>query len=389
MSTKSNTFCILPWIHTYIGSDGNVLPCCIADQGNKMGNVQNNSLQDIWNSASYRQLRVNMLSGQRCDECKSCYKDEDTGRKSFRNEINERFKVYYDVVEKTTPVGYLDEMKFRYLDIRWSNICNFKCRTCNSTFSSSWATENNDKKIFIFAGGGNNDKLYEELEAQLEYLDEIYFAGGEPLLMDAHYNILIRLLELGRKDVKLRYSTNLSTLYYKKKSIVDLWNQFWTVQIYVSIDSWGDRAEYIREGTNWNQIEENIRIIRKELPRAYIATSSVISVFNVATLPEFLDRMYDVFGDQLEPQLYVIKQPKEYSFAAIQPDLKERIISNLNDYIGKCNSNAKEPLRSVITALQTVKFNSNLRIDFEDANMYFDTIRNRDFNKTFPELENF
>lgn len=373
MSTNNNTICILPWIHTYVGSDGNVLPCCIADQGEKLGNVRKKDLIEIWNDIPYTQLRYNMINGIPSKECSACYKAEKSGT-SFRQEINERYSNYMHLIDR----GVSLEMKLRYLDVRWSNICNFKCRTCSSTFSSSWAQENGEKNIFVFAGGNDNTSLYEQFESQLEYIEEIYFAGGEPLLMDMHYKILLKLIELDRTDVKLRYSTNLSTLYYKKNSIVDLWKQFYIVQIYVSLDSWGDRAEYIREGTVWKDVVENIKTIKADLPDAYIATSTVVSVFNVLTLPEFLDNIKELFGD-LEPTFYIIQQPEYYSFSVLHPDLKASVSSKLSEY---------SVFSSIVQALQQTTFNYEDRERFIDETQIYDAIRDRDFFTTFPELNN-
>ena len=203
----SKTFCILPWIHFYANPDGNVLPCCIGDHNSPLGNVQTQSITEVWNSDSYKQMRLNMLSGDRCVECKSCYQSEDAGVNSFRQSVNRDYIEFLNFAEDTNPDGSLDTMKLKYLDIRWSNICNFKCRSCSSTYSSSWATEDNkqgqNKQVFIFAGGKNNDLLYEQIKPYIAEVKEIYFAGGEPLLMDKHYDILEHLIATGNTNIKI------------------------------------------------------------------------------------------------------------------------------------------------------------------------------------------
>jgi radical SAM protein with 4Fe4S-binding SPASM domain len=242
----SKTFCILPWVHFYTNPDGSVLPCCIGDHNKPLGNVQHNSIIEIWNSEQYKSMRLNMLSGKKCDECTSCYHAESAGVKSFRQSVNQEYADFLDFAEDTNTDGSLDSMKLKYLDIRWSNICNFKCRSCSSTYSSSWATEDNkhgqSKKVYIFSGGENNNNLYDQIKPHLSDIKEIYFAGGEPLLMDKHYEILEYLIATDNTDIKIRYNSNLSSLFFKNISVIDLWKRFSNVHLNVSLDSWGIRA---------------------------------------------------------------------------------------------------------------------------------------------------
>ena len=83
----SKTFCILPWIHTYVNPDGSVLPCCIGDYAQHLGNVQQSKVIEIWNSEKYQNMRQKMLSGERCTECVACYNNEDAGVKVFASTL--------------------------------------------------------------------------------------------------------------------------------------------------------------------------------------------------------------------------------------------------------------------------------------------------------------
>jgi radical SAM protein with 4Fe4S-binding SPASM domain len=387
----SNTFCILPWIHFYANPDGNVLPCCIGDHNTPLGNVQTNSVMEIWNSDRYKSMRLKMLNGTRCEECKSCYQQEDAGINSFRQSVNTDYSEFLDFAKETNANGSLDKMQLRYLDIRWSNICNFKCRSCSSTYSSSWATEDNkhgqNKEIFIFAGGKNNDSLYEQLMPYISEVKEIYFAGGEPLLMDKHYQILEHLINTGNTDIKIRYNSNLSSLTFKDKSVIALWKQFSNIHLNISLDSWDARAEYIREGTDWIKIQENIKLIQKECSRLSIGIASVISVFNVYTIPEFLDYLFEhnLINDTTSASFYCLINPSFYSFDILDDAMKDKIIKKLS----KCSYNKflNHQINNVITYIKTSNYNLNLRTKFLKHTDYYDTIRNKRFTDTFPELK--
>jgi radical SAM protein with 4Fe4S-binding SPASM domain len=389
---QSKTFCILPWIHIYANPDGSVLPCCIGHHHKHMGNVQHNTIEEIFNNTKYNNMRLNMLDGKKCDECTACYQLEDKGIKSFRQSKNEEFSKFSAMIDYTNDDGSLSKIDFKYFDLRWSNICNFKCRTCSSTYSSSWAIEDNvvagaKKKVFIFAGGDTNDDLYNQFLPYFSGIEEFYFAGGEPLLTDKHYDILEYLISIGRTDVKLSYNTNLSNLIYKNKSILELWQQFSSISVRASLDSWQDRAEYIREGTDWKLIEQNILDIQTVTPHVDLQISTVISVFNIATLSDFLDYLFEknLFKkNKFFPSFYNIQHPNYYSTSVIPNDIKQNIISKLSNvnYTPYIDRQIKNAISYLENSNFSIEDNKNFILETEK----YDKIRNRKFSDTFPEI---
>jgi radical SAM protein with 4Fe4S-binding SPASM domain len=388
----SKTFCIYPWIHVYANPDGSVLPCCVADHRKSLGNLRTQTLKEVWNGDGYKNIRRKMLVGEKCEECSGCYQMENSGIESVRQSKNEKYKEFLDLVDNTNKDGSLDEVTLRHFDIRWSNICNFKCRSCSSTYSSTWAQEDisqgQKKTVYILAGGQSNDIVYDQFLPHLADIKTFYFAGGEPLLTDKHYDILEHLISIGRTDIKIEYNTNLSCLKYKNKSVIDLWKKFNDVSINASIDSWGDRAEYIREGTVWQDIEANIKTIQQEVPHVKLHTGSVISIFNLYTIPEFFNYLLDnkIFNkENFYPYFYNIINPNYYSANILPDNLKTIIINRLSDidYTTPINNE----IQKVITYLKNSTYNSESREEFIKTTMHYDRIRNRDFLKTFPELE--
>lgn len=394
MSTTSKTFCILPWIHLYANADGSVLPCCIADHHRPIGNLQQNSLEEIWNNSQYKTLRKKMLNGEQCEECKGCYRQEENGIESVRQSRNKEYKKFIHIADNTNPDGSLEEITLKHFDVRWSNICNFSCLSCSSTYSSSWATEDNEqganKPVFILVGGKDNKSVYDQFVPYFKDIETFYFAGGEPLLTSEHYSILEYLISIGRTDVKLEYNTNLSVLRYKNKYVLDLWKQFSNVRVDASIDSWGTRAEYIREGTYWNNIEDSIKRIKDQAPHVQLNTNSVISVFNVYTIPEFLEYMFDnqLFDRKTySPNFYNIINPGCYSADVLDDYTKQQIVNKLSNV--SYNKNVNSQINKVITYINNSTYNPALKSEFLSRTAHFDKIRNRNFEKTFPELKMF
>ena len=390
MTAPTKTFCILPWIHLYSNPDGTVLPCCVGDWQQSMGNVQDGKLETVFNNESFKTMRRNMLAGEKCSQCTACYRDEDAGNSSFRKHSNEQFAKYIeDAVKNTNPDGTVDDFKLRYLDVRWSNICNFKCRSCGPLYSSSWAQEHGSKKIFTYAGGANNEELYRQFEPHFDTIEEFYFAGGEPLLTDKHYDILEYLIEHGRTDVKLRYNTNMSVLKYKDKNVLDMWKQFSNVYIGASLDSWGPRAEYIRHGTEWSVIESNIRKIRTEAPHIHLQTNTVVSILNIKTLTEFIDYMLGsglVDEKNYNPHFYNVLNPEFLSLQLLTDEEIEHNIKKLTDYANSQGKQMRNAFNTVINGLKTTTHDHNLNNLFKKQMEHYDIIRNENGKETFPEL---
>jgi len=134
---KSKTFCMFPWLHLNVTPHGSVYPCCSSDYTAPFDNVKNNSLKDIFNNEKMKQLRLNMLNEKKSSICDYCYKHEESSPFSFRKYSIEHFSKSFDeLVTQTQADGSVPDFKMKYFDVRFSNICNMKCRTCGSEFSS-------------------------------------------------------------------------------------------------------------------------------------------------------------------------------------------------------------------------------------------------------------
>jgi radical SAM protein with 4Fe4S-binding SPASM domain len=368
-TSVSNTFCILPWLHLYANPNGDVLPCCLASKS--LGNLHNDSIVKIWNSTEYQKLRERMLNGEKSEHCKDCYILEEKGIKSKRQGDLEAFKDFIGGAVSVQP-----ELDIKFLDIRWSNICNFKCKTCSGDYSSKWATAERRKNIFMFAGGKDNHQLYEDIKPHLTNLKVINFGGGEPLLIDQHYEILEYLIEHNSTNTRLIYNTNFSKLSYKNKNVVDLWNKFKHVSVFASIDSWGDRAEYIREGTDWKSIEENFQLIKTQCPHVQLKMNVTVSIFNLYTLTDLIDYILEKDFLSGDPIFYNLINPGHYSSEIIED--KTLLLEVLNSK--KYPVAIQKELNKVIRYVSQTKFNKKLLEKFKSK-------QPEDIVSIFPELK--
>lgn len=395
---NSKTFCMFPWLHLNVTPFGNVYPCCSSDYTEPFDNVKNKSLAEIFNDDKMKQLRLNMLADKKSSICNYCYKHEESSPFSFRTYGIEHFgKDFDELVTQTELDGTVPEFSMKYFDIRFSNICNFKCRTCGSEFSSQWAQEMKQhekvsRNYKIINHADESGKLLEEIKQQVPHMELAYFAGGEPLITDEHYLLLEEMIRVGaNKNITLRYNTNMSNFKYKKYDILDLWKRFKKVEISASIDHYGDRAEYIRHGTDWGIVESNLKIIR-DLDYIDYQYNTVLSVFNYLTLSDFYNYLID--KDLLRKQdmvsIYRAMNPTYYSATALPLRLKEigtEKNQKLNSFLKEGHWHQQLHVNDAMQFTNSSHTWNNEKSKFREHTLRRDQIRNENFIEVFPELK--
>jgi len=292
----SQTFCIYPWIHLHAYPTGEAYPCCHAEMGvGQIGNCRSTTLAEIWNSPEQKQLRVDMLSETPNPTCGRCYEQEESGFFSGRKSANKHHGHHVDRVNNTDVDGHTDQFEMTYWDLRFSNLCNLSCRSCGHIFSSSWYKDQSElagpawvsqNKPLNYAGRFATD-LWEQLIEHIDHVEQIYFAGGEPLMMEEHYRILEELERRGRFDVRLIYNTNFTQTRLKDRTVFDYWRKFDSVAVGASLDASGPRGEYIRKGTDWAVVESNRRQMMEVCPKVDFYISPTLSIMNAVHLPDF------------------------------------------------------------------------------------------------------
>ena len=403
-NNPSKTFCILPWIHLNLWPSGDVHACCLGDWENPIGNVKDNTLVELANSDAMKNMRKQMLSGEAPAQCDRCFDRERMNIVSFRQSKNNIFKHRItEAIANTNDDFSLREVNFRYWDFRFSNLCNMKCRMCGSGFSSLWYDDEiamgnkaHVSKRVVNANEYSKQDLLEFVDQHIHEVEFIYFAGGEPLIMDEHYYILEKLIELGRTDVILRYNTNGLKLKFKNHDLLDLWSNFNIVNVSFSADSFGSRAEYIRHGTRWNIIKKNIELLAK-IKNISLNIEVTTGLFNIYTLPEFFDELLKlgVTVDQIHTH-NVLQTPLYYHSAILNDADKANIVAKFNAYVenfsgsDRDRNNLKEKFKSIVTNMNKNIENLNYwRESFLEKTSMLDKIRNEEFLTTFPELESF
>tara|TARA_B100000927_G_scaffold290448_1_gene289329 strand:+ start:11301 stop:12518 length:1218 start_codon:yes stop_codon:yes gene_type:complete len=399
MSDKKN-LCMLPWVHLHTWPNGNVYPCCITPMEYIAGNLNDSSLEEIYNSDLIKDIRVKMLNDERHDACSRCYHQEDSGGHSMRHRANKSWKHYENLIETTEDDGTIEEMKLPYWDFRFSNICNFKCRSCGPQLSTGWYPDT--KKIAVLETGRsflpddvpkkNTFDLWEQIEPHFESVEEIYFAGGEPLIMEEHYRILKKLDAMGKHDVLIRYNTNFSEMRYKDLHVLEFWPKFKNIEVGASIDGMEEQGEFIRSGFNWEQFKENRNRMKETCSHVNFYVSSTISIQNAYHVIPFHHALVD--GGYIDSynafNVNIVTEPKHLDMRILPQHHKVELEKLYQKHIDFLSEKSAWPVKQ---GFDTLRNHLMQELDREHLKVFqykmkqLDELRGEDFQKTFPELE--
>jgi organic radical activating enzyme len=401
--TESKTFCMLPWTHMHAFPDGRAYPCCLADYWHPVGDLRKNTMAEVWNQQPYQTIRLNMLSDQPSKECTKCYEQEQNGFFSMRNDANRNYGHHVAEVDSTLTDGSHPDFKIRYWDIRFSNLCNFKCRSCGPIFSSNWY--NDHVKLYnrvpdvlgrdmlrIEYAGRTEDDIEQQMQVHIPYLEQVYFAGGEPLIMKEHYTLLEKLIEAGKTDVRIQYNTNFSELRFKDKHVFEYWKHFKNVSVGASLDASGERAELMRKGTDWQQTVDNRRRMMAEVPHVDFYVSATVSAMNVLHVLDFHREWTELGLIQAKDfNINICQSPEWYRIDILPEKFKQEIVIpaykhhiawlETQDTLQRATTGYKSLLN-----LLTAQDASHLLPKFKDEIKKLDEIRDENFWKVFPEL---
>jgi sulfatase maturation enzyme AslB (radical SAM superfamily) len=392
---ESKTFCIYPWIHLHAYPTGEAYPCCHAEmKPGVVGNCRTQTLEQIWHGEPMQRLRSDMLNEREHPACTRCYEQEKSGFFSGRRSAN---KHHGHHIKKLAE----NPFEITYWDIRFSNLCNLKCRSCGHIFSSQWYQDQarlaggdwRERNTVLNYAGRTETDMWEQLEPHLDYVEQIYFAGGEPLLMEEHYRILDELERRGRFDVRLIYNTNFTHTDLKGRSVFDYWKKFDSVAVGASLDAMGPRAEYIRKGTDWARVEQNRRDMIEICPEVDFYISPTLSIMNALHLPEF----HRAWAEQglIRPQdlnVNILQDPVHFRIdiapASYKEQLKSVYYSHLEwlktqgDHLGRATQGFESAVK-----FMTATDNTHLIDTFWRKTHELDDLRQERCLTVIPELK--
>ena len=317
--TGSKTFCVLPWIHLATRPNGDMRLCCSANASgagvdHSIGLIKNDTGQpanfanskplEAWNNGYMRNVRKTMLDGRVPESCTKCVKEED------HHVISKRLWETYtwmndgvdleELVNQTAADGSVPD-RLTYLDLRLGHNCNLKCVMCSPHDSSRWVQDHNkllkrtsfpivseqmgwSAKEFNNTWYENPD-FWEQINAQIPNLKQVYFAGGEPLMIKEHKKFLKEIIHRGYADkILIRYNSNALLL---DDETINMWKSFAKVKFAVSLDATDVRNYYIRYPSEWGTIVKNLHKLDNTPDNIQVSIATAIQVLNIKQLPDF------------------------------------------------------------------------------------------------------
>jgi len=397
----SKTYCALPWIHLGTHPHGGVTPCCISDHTagknrarnygvdrDEFFNLNDHSIDQHMNSDYFKEIRQQMLNGEKPVACMRCYDEEDKGIRSKRVHENSTYTAHHEGWARSiTGDDGAIPLDLRFVELRLGNVCNVRCRTCNPASSSQWRQDYKDLvQSLEFVNDGytwldqkrdfrwpEEDSFYEDLYNCAPNMEVLYINGGEPTLIKAHWAYLRRLVESGRsKNITLWYNINMTNV---PDYAIELWREFREARICPSIDDLAARNHYIRYPTMWRDVQENLNKIL--IPGLNVRITQTVSAYNFAYLDEFLD------WAPCPVDMNFVYDPDYLSPMVLPPAVRRDIIARYRSGRHGNNSN----IATVISMYDNDEWNETLWNQFVAYNAQLDSQRPPlTWQRVFPEL---
>lgn len=425
-SKYQQAVCPIPWVHIGIQQNGDYRMCCQMigtpngklNNDGKFENIKDCSISDARNHQVYKNIRVQMLNGEKPTECNLCYQEEVLSLNSKRKNMLMKYNSS-EYATNTDSDGTIDTEKFplRYIDIRFGNLCNLKCRYCGPTDSSLWYDDFvklSGKKSFNYYNSKQYDlklvnknwkvdsvdfewyeseQFWQNIKSLLPYIDRYYFTGGEPTINKTHFSLLQLIIDEGFSgNVTLEYNSNMVAIPEK---LYELWKKFRRVEIGCSLDGYQEYAKYLRYPSEWPDLEKNIDRLGRSTRNIIGGISTTVNVYNILN---FLDLSKWLVSKNYKnikktPSYHVLMGPNEMSIQVLPADTKEIIKAEYEKFYqylettyGKNTSDRFRRVYAGIINFMMAKDQSHLLPKLCKTTSDLDNIRDESIEQVIPWL---
>lgn len=411
LNTLSSTFCVLPFSHLATHTDGSAILCCVAKTDSGL-NLNDRSLKEVWNSNYLRSARLKMLRGEPVSACSHCYAEEKNGCRSHRITENRVWKDRFgrdfmlDRIRKVESDGTLGE-DIVAIDLRLGNTCNLQCVMCRPQDSSRWTAlakklSANSEDPELRQEWTHKSKIIQErfewykdpefwmdLESMLPSMREIIVGGGEPMLLDEHRRLIQACVDSGAAShIQIRYHTNGTLL---DTSLFPLWEKFKLVEVFVSLDCYGEKNSYLRYPANWEAIDRNLKLIDQESPETvrsmllcsvHLLNMFYLDKYSAWIRDQHFKKVTHGFNGYYHPG--VVHYPEYLSIQNYPAHVKDIITRKLLSF-EETSSKKSNKIQGLVNLMNEVDHSSRLSRTKEYVRR-LDAERGTHFDRVFPEL---
>lgn len=401
-----STICFYPFTNITVNPNGAAAPCCKynlnhADELINNETLYTRNIEELFYQPAMEKIREQFRNNVKPKACQVCWDEESTGVKSLREIKNDWINIWKshkpiisDIINNPTIIS---------MDMKFSNLCNLRCRICGPYCSSNWLNESLETgefsehtiKIFSkysekkFVENANNFEILRKLLPETLTME---FYGGEPLMQPEHREIM-KILDdaepFSKKDLQLRYNTN-GTIYDQYS--IDVWNKIRFVNLNISVDDVGKRFEYQRHPAKWDAVVSNIHLYKNNCRKMKTVNGfdesgielklyCTVSLFNVFYLDELIRFNEDNF--QLPLEFNLVHWPSDMSIANLPRNIKKLISEKL---MKLADSLYVQRLHDIINFMNSTAADENLLKNFLIKVNIHDKYREQSFADTFSEF---
>ena len=431
----TDTWCPIPWNFQAVRSNGDLRVCCQANITKNKGvlrksdgspyNAAADDLSEARNSDLMKIMRKNMFDGVWSNECGRCRAEEESGLVSRRNYEHDRWSLRKeDVIEHTATDGTIDTDKLpvTYYDLRFGNLCNLACRMCGPQDSTGWYDDwnklydvewfndthgreqmfkQNGKWVSNSYGWHDSDSFWKQIEANAGNVQHVYMAGGEPLLIERHYEFLERCIENGAAaNMLIEYNTNMTTM---PSRVINLWKNFKMIQLGASIDGYGKVLEYQRYPAEWSKVWRNIQKVDAEVDSINAWFAYTVTAYNVLHMPEFMKWKLSESGltkfnnTNRRPIVthHVAHNPPYLNIRVLPAAFKELVVERFNEfhnwvisqgYSDQIIAKSDSIRKSIIDYMMSADYHPTHWEEFKSYTAKMDKIRAENVTEIIPEI---
>jgi len=442
LKTISPSFCAAKWLQVTLHLGTGTTHSCHHPAPHE---IPLEELKDnpsaLHNTKFKKQQRKMMLEGERPKECDYCWRVEDSKQDSavYSDRITKSSEVWAAPhLDKISTMPWDVDINPTYLEVDFDTTCNFKCAYCSPSYSTTWMQEIKKHGPYVMPGMTFNDVSYMKpgkglpfLQSETNpYIDAFWkwipdaikdlqylrVTGGEPLLSKHTYKILDYLIENPQPEMEFGINSNLCApkdvidVFIEKMKIIQENKCVKSFKMFTSCEAYGEKAEYIRFGMNYEYWRSNLVRVIEEIPRSFATVMATYNVLSVTSFTDFLKDMltikqkYATLSRTLPLSIdvpYVRYPPFLAGWIITENFIKDMedsvtfMYRNRNwgpvfDGFYDFEVNRMERLYYVMRENMGEKeSNFEQRRNFYEFIQEYDKRRGTDFFKTFPELKGF
>ena len=396
----------------------------------------------LHNTMYKKRRRKEMLEGQRPEECDYCWNVEDSSNRFSDRTFKSAENWSYPYMDEIKQLGWRDDYNPKYVEVSFSNACNFKCSYCGPAFSTKWMEES-EKYGAYPTTDAFNDLTYLKQEGKMPmpvtkanpYVDAFWnwwpnlyedlhtfrITGGEPLMSQDTWKVLDYIIEHPNPNKKLNLAINsnlgvpdkLVDRFIEKVSKICEQDRVKEFVIFTSVDSWGAQAEYIRNGLEFNRFWDNCHKVLEKCPKVILTYMVTYNALSVPNYDKLIRGVYDLKTQYGSDDRYwnsatfldtsYLRHPTHQTVQVLEPHWAEKIYQDAQlvdflgvplfekEYIGYSDVEIQK-LKRTFDWMKSPIPEKQLETQRRNFGYYFrahDERRGTDFCATFPELEEF